>query len=366
MGELIKSATNLLMMQISSFPTLAPLPFRLPAFRQLLVFLAVVTIIIILFSRLRNSTVVQTLALHALRRNGPIPSHVAFIMDGNRRWARRGGLEAHQGHPHGGEKLIESLQWCLEAGVRCVTVYAFSIENFKRPPREVDEIIHLALRKFHDFTNQQNVIHEKRVRVRVLGDLALIPPDLRAAMASVMEETARYADGPTLNICFAYTSRHDMATAVRDLAKLVSGGELQPEQVTESALAACLSTGYAKGADPQAPYPQLLVRTSGETRLSDFLLWEAEDAVLSFYPVLWPDLTMWDFINILLDYQAQCSGRAKGRSSRGKQEESCECALWPAENADAADKSTLDVLTRSRDRYFEQIKSYSEGTNINL
>lgn len=370
MGESIKSASSLLTMPISSFPTLPLLPFRDLSLSEVVVFFAIVAGVVALtatlFTRFRNSTTIQTLALHALRRNGPIPSHIAFIMDGNRRWARRGGLDPHQGHPEGGEKLIESLQWCLEAGVRYVTVYAFSIENFKRPTREVNEIINLSLRKFHDFTKQRSIIHEKRVRVRVLGDLTLIRPDLRATMATVMEETACYTGGPTLNICFAYTARHDMATAVRDLVRLVRAGDLRAEQITESAVSACLSTGYAKGAHPQAPYPELLIRTSGETRLSDFLLWETEDTVMSFYPVLWPDLTTWDFVNLLLAYQAQCTGRTKGRLRRGLDYESCERALRTSRDHDTTEESALDVLSKSRDRYFEEIRRYSEGAGDGL
>lgn len=365
MPDSANSALSLIKLHIFSFPPLDLLiPTATQTFRNVapivLIFTALVALVYFLIGRLRSSVTVQSLALKALTRNGPVPSHIAFIMDGNRRWARRGGLEAYQGHPQGGEKLIESLQWCLAAGIRYVTVYAFSIENFKRPQREVDEIIQLALRKFHDFTKQQSIIHDKRVRVRVLGDLTLIPSDLRAAMATVMQETACYTDGPTLNVCFAYTARHDIASAVRDLAKLVRSGDLSPEQISEATLSACLSTGYAKGANPQTPYPELLVRTSGETRLSDFLLWETEDSILSFYPVLWPDLTMWDFVNLLFDYQAHRLGRKKALKARGIDYDSCERELWTSRDDDNAGESALDVLSRSRDQYFQEIKRYSE------
>lgn len=326
-------------------------------------YLAVTSIVVgitFVVYRVRNWAFFANIALRALRKGGPIPSHVAFIMDGNRRWARKGGLPAHEGHPYGGEKLIESLQWCLEAGVETVTVYAFSIENFKRSRREVNEIMELAIRKFYTLADRAEVIHSNRIRVRVLGDLALIPSDLRAIMARVMADTAHYAGGPTLNICFAYTARHDIASAVHQLAVLCRDGDIDSGQISETTISACLSTGYAKGADLHMQYPQLLVRTSGETRLSDFLLWEASDAVLSFYPVLWPDLTSWDFVNILLDYQEQYAARTRGRVRRGRESELSGCELWTREQSNkvTAEKSILGAMDRLRSRYFDEVAAF--------
>lgn len=327
---------------------------------QLFALVSTIAGITFLIHRAQNSMFFAHIALRALRTAGPIPSHVAFIMDGNRRWARRGGLPAHEGHPHGGEKLIESLQWCLEAGVQIVTVYAFSIENFKRSQKEVNEIMELAIRKFYSLSDRVEVIHSNRVRVRVLGDLNLIPSDLRSIMARVMEDTAHYTGGPTLNICFAYTARHDMASALRQLATLCKQGQMETDDISEDTISACLSTGYAKGADPYMSYPQLLVRTSGETRLSDFLLWEASDAVLSFYPVLWPDLTSWDFVRILLDYQKQCASRICGRLKRGKENELSGCRLWTSEKSEKGtrEKSIVRAMDRLRNRYFDEIAGY--------
>lgn len=329
---------------------------------SLLVVLAIVFLSIpLVLSRLRHSSFLATTALRALRCGGPIPSHIAFIMDGNRRWATRGGLRAHEGHPYGGEKLIESLQWCLEAGVKTVTVYAFSIENFKRSNREVDEIMQLAMRKFYTLADRADVIHANRVRVRVLGDLTLIPSDLRALMTQVMLDTEQYVGGCTLNICFAYTSRHDMASAIQQLSGLCRDGHIGVDQISEKTIGACLSTGYAKGAEPNSCYPELLVRTSGETRLSDFLLWEASDAILSFYPVLWPDLTSWDFVNIVLDYQGQCSARQQGQKRRGREREHCNVDVWDEKKmcATSNERATVDALNVTRRRYFRAVASYS-------
>lgn len=228
-------------------------------------------------------------------------------MDGNRRWAKRLSLPGYKGHPQGGDKLIQTLQWCLDAGVRTVTVYAFSIENFKRSQKEVDEIMSLAESKFFELSDRSKIIHQRRVRVRVLGDLSMLPTSLRTIMANVVADTASYVNGPVLNVCFAYTARHDIATAVADLVNQVQQRNLQPHHITQDTIEACLSTSFVKGGSD--PCPQLLVRTSGETRLSDFLLWESAHSVLSFYPVLWPDLSAWNFVHILLRYQCIARGR---------------------------------------------------------
>lgn len=315
-----------------------------------------------LLTCLHASNFLCTSALRALRHGGPIPSHIAFIMDGNRRWARKSNLPVHEGHPAGGKKLIQSLQWCLDAGVQVVTVYAFSIENFKRSPVEVAEIMALAERNFHSLAHNAHLIHSHRVRVRVLGDFSRIPPSLRAIMASIMTDTARYHDGPTLNICFAYTARHDMATAVTELANHCGNGSIKPHHITAHAISACLSTGYAKGA-PTTSHPQLVVRTSGETRLSDFLLWESAHSILCFYPVLWPDLTAWDFVRIVLNYQSQRKNYDKVHPPQKtiphplpEMAEAC-CSSEPC-GVCLGTKPVMDTLEQIRSQHFEQIAAY--------
>lgn len=289
-----------------------------------------------------------SLSLQALRHTSRIPSHVAFIMDGNRRWATRANLPPHKGHPAGGEKLLECLQWCLDAGVRTVTVYAFSVENFKRSATEVAAILDLAKQKFDDFGSRAAIIHQRQVRVRVLGDLKLIPEDLRSAMATVMRDTSVYTDGPVLNICFAYAARRDMASAVSNVARLVKEEDLDPEDIDEKALEMCLASGYSKGGDENPP--DLLVRTSGETRLSDFLLWECEQSILCFYPVLWPDLSAWDFLNILSEYQREYELRRQW----AEQER-------PDLSSNLGRKGAMNVaLEKERAKYFKEIELYCE------
>ena len=328
------------------------------SFQSTLLFVLIFTFGVILLRFLAGNYAASIMALRALRIGGPIPNHVAFIMDGNRRWARRGGLQSHEGHPEGGEKLIKCLEWCMEIGVKVVTVYAFSIENFKRAQIEIDEIMSLAERKFHALSNQQDVIHSNRVRVRVLGDLSLVPSNLRTIMSRVMTDTMHYTDGPTLNICFAYTARHDIATSIADLVNLTKEGLIKSSDISESAISSCLSTGCAKGATCENCYPDLLVRTSGETRLSDFLLWESGNSFLSFYPTLWPDMTEWDFVKLILQYQRSC----RLRSSYPNRTKRIDKDFSPHHSDHMCNTIGVKYMNIVRSRYFDCLSSFNKTT----
>ncbi len=272
---------------------------------QVLALLLCIGVLLLAWRKARRSTLVTRSVLRALRHGGPIPRHVAIIMDGNRRWARRSKLAVREGHLRGGEKLTESLQWCLDANVSIVTVYAFSLENFKRPPDEVREIMRLCEEKFGEMLEQSDMIARNRVRVRVLGDLTRVSPSLRTLMHRVMARTAGFDDGPVLNICFAYTGRFDIASGVSRVVGMCDEGRLRPEDISEHTLAMCMSSGFSAGGAPVTCYPELLIRTSGETRISDFLLWDGCFSVLAFSNVLWPELTAWDFVFLILGYQAR-------------------------------------------------------------
>lgn len=228
---------------------------------------------------------------------GPLPLHVAFIMDGNRRWARQRGLEIAQGHRLGYYKLEETLRWCAELDIRAVTCYAFSIENFKRTQEEVGALMRLAVEKLSEMCCDGSIIMQQRVRVRVVGDLARVPENVREQMESVMARTALH-DRAVLTICFSYTSRHEIASAVAALAAKCSSGKLEPEDVCAPVLETAFCTH-----DDHAPPVDLLIRTSGEKRLSDFLLWQSADALTFFTPVRWPELSLLRFLFILLRYQ---------------------------------------------------------------
>ncbi|XP_024241767.2 dehydrodolichyl diphosphate synthase complex subunit DHDDS isoform X2 [Oncorhynchus tshawytscha] len=197
---------------------------------------------------------------------GPMPKHVAFIMDGNRRYARKRQVERQEGHTQGFDKLAETLRWCLNLSIHEVTVYAFSIENFKRSKDEVDGLMELAKQKFIRLLEEQDNLEKHGVCIRVLGDLTLLPLDLQQHIARAVVAT-RTHNKCFLNVCFAYTSRHEIANAVGEMAWGVEQGLIKSSDVSEALLSRCLYSS-------NSPNPDLLIRTSGEVRLSDFLLWQ--------------------------------------------------------------------------------------------
>ncbi|KAI9206154.1 putative undecaprenyl diphosphate synthase-domain-containing protein [Polychytrium aggregatum] len=229
---------------------------------------------------------------------GPVPAHVAFVMDGNRRFAKQLNRPTTEGHYSGFIKLEETLNWSLELGIRVVTVYAFSIENFKRPKHEVDYLMELAKEKFHHFATKSEFIAKNEIAVRVLGDWSLLSPDVREAAAQV-EHMTRNNKRFILNICFPYTSRHEMTHAIDQAVQGVSEGLLEPSDIDSGLLTRCLLTR-------DCPDLDIFVRTSGEIRFSDFLLWQTSGSCLiEFVNAFWPDFTFWHMLPILLSYQAE-------------------------------------------------------------
>lgn len=256
-------------------------------------------------------------------RCGPIPRHIAFIMDGNRRYAVAAGLPSKlEGHQHGFRKLQEILQWSLELGVRSITVYAFSIENFRRPLEEVNCLMSLAKAKFRQLSEHTDIITKYSVTIRVLGQLEMLPEDVRQVVEQAMQQTRRQSNcgddetGFTLNICSPYTSTAELLTISNRL--LCCEGEKQKEKmITVDAINRLIYT------NPGPPL-DLLVRTSGEWRLSEFLTWQAtaggaSDLIesndddmpgtksgsphIAFVNTLWPSLGLYQFIFLLLRYQ---------------------------------------------------------------
>ncbi|XP_037737528.2 dehydrodolichyl diphosphate synthase complex subunit DHDDS isoform X3 [Chelonia mydas] len=210
-------------------------------------------------------TIIERFCANVIKA-GPMPKHVAFIMDGNRRYAQKCHVKRQQGHSEGFDKLAQTLRWCLNLDIREVTVYAFSIENFKRSKEEVDGLMELARQKFSRLLEEQENLKKHGVCIRVLGDLPLLPLDIQELIAQAVLATRNY-NKCFLNVCFAYTSRHEISNAVREMAWGVEQGLLEPSDVSESLLDKCLYTN-------NSPNPDLLIRTSGEVRLSDFLLWQ--------------------------------------------------------------------------------------------
>jgi len=230
------------------------------------------------------------------RAAGNLPGHVGFILDGNRRWAGSHDLPYWLGHRKGAEKVERLLTWCLELGIKTVSLYVFSIENFKRPEEEVKEVLKLCEEKLNKVMRDKR-IHEHRVRIKAIGRLELLPQPLRELIARVEQETAAY-DKHWLNVALAYTGRSEILDTVRRIGVGILKGEITPEEVNEEVFEEHLYTSHLPN-----PEPDLVIRTSGEERLSGFLLWQSAYSELYFSGVYWPEFSRLDLLRAVRAYQ---------------------------------------------------------------
>jgi undecaprenyl diphosphate synthase len=207
-----------------------------------------------------------------------VPRHVAIIMDGNGRWAAARGLPRGEGHRRGVEALRRTIRAAGEIGIRFVTIFSFSAENWTRPAAEVGELMGL-LRRF--IRNDLAELHQSNVRVRVIGERGDLTPDIGRLLVEA-EELTRGNSGLTLVVAFNYGSRQEITRAARRIAEEVSRGKLKPADITMDTVGGFLDA-------PDVPEPDLIIRTSGEQRLSNFLLWQAAYSELVFVPTYWPD-----------------------------------------------------------------------------
>ncbi len=219
-------------------------------------------------------------AAASLGSKPPPPTHVAIIMDGNGRWAKARGLPRIAGHQQGAEVVRETVTHCREIGIAYLTLYAFSSENWKRPMSEIDELMGL-LRLY--LRRELRKLCEASVRMRFIGERARLPNDI-IALVDEAERTTRENRALTLVIALNYGGRAEIVEAARRLAENARAGRIAPEAIDEDAFAAQLSTAGI-------PDPDLLIRTSGEQRLSNFLLWQTAYTELVFTPVMWPEFT---------------------------------------------------------------------------
>jgi len=219
------------------------------------------------------------------------PRHVAIIMDGNGRWARQRGLSRNRGHEEGARSVRVAVETCREFGIRYLTLYAFSMENWVRPKGEVLGLMSL-LRSF--LKREENVLHQHKLRLRVIGRLQDLPADVRRELQRVEEQTRAYEAGQLI-VALSYGGRTELVDAARAIARRVQDGELAPEEIDEGTIAAHL---YA----PDVPDPDLMIRTSGEQRLSNFLLWQMAYAEFYFTDVLWPDFRRTHFVEAIEAY----------------------------------------------------------------
>lgn len=224
-----------------------------------------------------------------------LPRHVALIMDGNRRYSKiQGDMDPIEGHKRGVNTLEKVLDWCIDLGIEIVTIYAFSIENFKRSPKEVEGLMKLFKYNFESIT-QNKRIHKNEVKLRAVGKLELLPEDVREAIRKAEESTSKYSKRQ-VNIAIGYDGRLEIVDAMKKIADQVKAGKISPEDIDETVVNDNLYT--AGLADPN-----LIIRTSGEERLSGFLLWQSSYSELYFCDSLWPELRKVDFLRALRSYQ---------------------------------------------------------------
>ena len=218
-----------------------------------------------------------------------IPQHVAIIMDGNGRWAKQRGHERSYGHQAGAETVHVIAEEAAKLGVRYLTLYTFSTENWNRPSDEVAALMGLLFDSIEEETFMKN-----NISFRVIGDIEKLPANVQQRLNTCVAHTS-HNTGMCLVLALSYSSRWEITEAARQIADLVQKSELKPEQIDSELISRHLTTHFM-------PDPDLLIRTSGEQRLSNFLLWQAAYAELFFTPVLWPDFTEEDFAQALDEY----------------------------------------------------------------
>ncbi|MBK9732119.1 MAG: isoprenyl transferase [Chitinophagaceae bacterium] len=231
-----------------------------------------------------------------------LPEHIAIIMDGNGRWARLHGENRIFGHQNGVSAVRATSEACAELGVKYLTLYAFSTENWARPQYEVDALMELLVATIR---NEMSTLMENNIRLRSIGDIASLPAKCHQELLEAMEETKNNS-GLTLILALNYSSRWELTEAIRKIASAVKADQLDPRSINEAVVTGFLETAAF-------PDPELMIRTSGEQRLSNYLLWQLAYAELFFTPVLWPDFDKETLYQAILDFQKR--ERRFGRTS---------------------------------------------------
>jgi len=224
------------------------------------------------------------------------PEHIAIILDGNRRWAINHSLNPNMGHYYGADRTEKMLRWCLDLGVKTITLYAFSTENFNRSEEEVAELMHLFEEKLQEILKNDD-IHKHKVKVKFIGRLNLLPEEIQGTIERVEEATKDY-DRHFLNLAIAYGGRAEIVDATRMIAWEVKEERLLPEDIDEKVFEQYLYTAYLPKQDPD-----LIIRTSGEERLSGFLLYQSAYSELCFLDVYWPEFRLIDMLRAIRTYQ---------------------------------------------------------------
>lgn len=228
--------------------------------------------------------------------NGKKPEHIGIILDGNRRWASERLMVPWIGHEFGADKVEDLLEWCLELGVKTVTLYVFSTENFQRPPTEVGKIMNLLEKKLIKILEDER-IYKNEIKIKAIGRTYLLPSRLQDIIHHSEENTKKY-DGLYLNIAVAYGGRAEIIDATKQIAKDVKEGKININEIDERAIEERLYTSHLP-----KPDPDLIIRTSGEERLSGFLLWQSAYSELCFLDAFWPDIRRIDLWRVIRTYQ---------------------------------------------------------------
>lgn len=225
-----------------------------------------------------------------------IPNHIGVILDGNRRWARARDMVPWEGHWAGADTVEKFLDWCLELGINTITLYSFSTENFKREKEEVEELFKLFDETLEKVLKSDR-IHENKVRIRAIGRIKTLPGNLQERIHMVEEDTKEY-DQLYLNIALAYGGRAEIVDAARVIGEQIKLGKINPEEIDEKVIEANLYTSHLP-----YPEPDIIIRTSGESRLSNFLIWQSAYSELFFVDVYWPSFRKIDLMRAIRGYQ---------------------------------------------------------------
>jgi ditrans,polycis-polyprenyl diphosphate synthase len=223
---------------------------------------------------------------------GRTPTHIAFIMDGNRRYAKNHSISTYNGHQEGSKALMKILTSCELFGVKYITVYAFAIENFKRNPDEVNNLMKITEEKIDEFYENREEFNRRKIRIQIWGELTYLPLSLQHKMKSIMNATKANEGKVIFTICFAYSTQCEMLYAAK---KLVQSNSCSNEMTCEDYMKSLYSG--------PVPSPDILIRTSGEHRLSDFLLCQANTSFIYFTRTFWPDFNFYRLGVCILQYQ---------------------------------------------------------------
>ncbi|MFB6112751.1 MAG: polyprenyl diphosphate synthase [Halodesulfurarchaeum sp.] len=238
-----------------------------------------------------------------------VPEHVAVIQDGNRRYARKRGGDPTDGHEAGAETTEKVLEWCADLGIEELTLYAFSTENFKRPPEEREHLFDLLEGKLYEFADSDRV-HEDRVRIKAIGEPDRLPGRVQEAIEYAEAQTRQYGEF-TLNVAIAYGGRRELLNATRDIARAVAAGDLDPADVDAETIDRWLYDGEVQDVD-------LIIRTGGDERTSNFLPWHANgnEAAAFFCTPYWPEFSKVDFLRAIRTYEAREASWRRTRARR--------------------------------------------------